>query len=50
MKKFIINWKTTLAGLTTVLAGVVKIVNKDFVGGFTLVATGLGLVHSKDAE
>jgi hypothetical protein len=50
MKKYILNWRTTLAGLTTVLAGIVKIVNKDVVGGLTLVATGLGLVHSKDAE
>ena len=50
MKKYILNWKTTLAGLTTVLAGIVKIVNKDVVGGLTLVATGLGLVHSKDAD
>jgi hypothetical protein len=50
MKKYILNWKTTLAGLTTVLAGIVKIVNKDVVGGLTLVATGLGLVHSKDVE
>lgn len=50
MKKYITNWKTTLAGLTTVLAGIVKIINKDLVGGVTLVATGLGLVHSKDAE
>jgi hypothetical protein len=49
MQKFITNWKTTLTGLATVITGVVKIASGDVVGGATLLLTGLGLVHAKDA-
>jgi len=48
MKNILTNWKTSLSGLATVLAGVVKIINHDIIGGGTLILTGLGLVHAKD--
>lgn len=48
MQKFLSNWKTSLSGLATILTGIVKIVNKDIIGGSTLILTGLGLVHAKD--
>jgi hypothetical protein len=48
MKNILTNWKTSLSGLATIMAGIVKIVNHDIIGGGTLILTGLGLVHAKD--
>jgi hypothetical protein len=50
MKKILKNWKTSLTGLATVLAGVVKIIHHDIVGGGTLILTGLGLVNAEDMK
>jgi hypothetical protein len=48
MKNIFINWKTSLSGVATIMAGLVKIMHQDIVGGATLILTGLGLVQAKD--
>jgi len=48
MKNIFINWKTSLSGVATIMAGLVKIMHQDIIGGATLILTGLGLVQAKD--
>jgi len=48
MKNILTNWKTSLSGVATIMAGLVKIMHQDIIGGTTLILTGLGLVHAKD--
>lgn len=50
MKKILKNWKTSLAGLGTIILGVSKIVSGDTVNGVTVILTGLGLIHANDAQ
>ena len=49
MKKLFTNWRTTLAGAAAVITGVAKIAVGDYVNGVSLLLTGLGLAHAKDA-
>lgn len=43
------NWKTTLAGIATILAGVSKAVNEGLtVEALGLIIAGIGLVLGKD--
>jgi len=44
------NWKTTIAGIASVLSGVALIVTGQLIEGVTAIAAGLGLHAAKDAE
>ena len=50
MKHVLRNWKTSLAGVGTIIVGVSKIVSGDIAGGATLVIAGVGLLSAKDAD
>ncbi len=44
------NWKTTLAGIASILTGVSKIVNDGAITAeaFGLIVAGIGLIFGKD--
>jgi len=44
------NWKTSLAGLGTVITGVIAIVNGDMATGVASIVAGLGLIFAKDSN
>ena len=47
MKK---NWKTTFAGITTILSGIATIFKGDVHTGVTLIVSGAGLIFAKDYD
>lgn len=49
MRKFFHNWKTSIAGLGSVLTGVAQIVSGHPHEGIGLIITGIGLIAAKDA-
>lgn len=44
------SWKTTLAGLGSVLTGTALIIKGDPVAGVSVILTGLGLIQAKDHD
>ena len=44
------NFKTTLAGLGSVITGIVMIVKGNVIEGVTAITTGIGLVLAKDHD
>lgn len=44
------NWKTTLAGATSILTGIVQIIKGDIATGATAIVTGVGLIFAKDHD
>lgn len=45
------NWKTTLAGVSMLLSGIVLIVSeKNYASGVTAIIAGIGLVFAKDGN
>lgn len=52
MKKYIENWKTTSAGLVSIVGAVAMYVNDKtkFVEAFTLLLAGIGLIFAGDAK
>lgn len=44
------NWKTTLAGLGSLITGVASIVTGDLHTGVTAIIAGIGLIAAKDAN
>jgi hypothetical protein len=44
------NWKTSLAGLGSIITGISLIVKGDIASGVTGILTGIGLVFAKDAS
>lgn len=44
------NWKTTLAGVASVLTGISLVVTGQLIEGLAAIVAGLGLHNAKDAE
>lgn len=44
------NWKSSLAGLGTVILGVAKIISGDLSTGITGIIAGVGLLVAKDYD
>jgi hypothetical protein len=44
------NWKTTLAGISTIIGGIVLIVQGNYAEGVTAIAAGIGLIKAKDND
>jgi hypothetical protein len=42
------NWKTSFFGITTILSGIANLIQGDYITGFTIISTGLGLLFAKD--
>lgn len=45
---FLTNWKTTLAGIASIITGIVSIVNGNMQVGISTIIVGLGLIMGKD--
>ena len=51
MKSIIKNWKTTLFGVSSILAGVSQYIKTgDIPGALTTILIGLGLIQAKDHD
>lgn len=50
MKKLLINWKTTGAGIASILAGVVLYFKGEPTIAISTILTGIGNLFAKDAE
>ena len=44
------NWKTTFAGIASVISGISMIVTGQLIEGVTAIVAGLGLHAAKDSE
>ena len=44
------NWKTTFAGIASVISGISLIVTGQLIEGVTAIVAGLGLHSAKDAD
>jgi len=50
MKHFFENWKTTGAGITSIIGGFIQIIGKDTHGGIVSIIAGFGLIFAADAK
>lgn len=50
MKHIIKNWRTTIAGVLTISAGLALYLKGDKEHGVAFITTGIGLIASKDAQ
>jgi hypothetical protein len=50
MKKFIINWKTTVSGLVSIAAGIVLFTKGEQTIALSTIAAGIGHIFGQDAN
>jgi len=50
MKHIIINWKTTGAGITAIIGGILQIVGHNTQAGIVSIISGVGLIFAKDGN
>lgn len=50
MKHVILNWKTTLTGIATLIGGVLLVANKNTTEGVTAIIAGIGQIFAKDGN
>lgn len=50
MKKFIINWKTTVSGLVSIAAGIVLFTKGEQTIALSTIAAGIGHIFGSDAQ
>lgn len=45
-----INWKTTLSGIASIITGIVAILNNHVTEGIAAIVAGVGLLAAKDSN
>jgi hypothetical protein len=48
MKKLLINWKTSLSGLGSIILGIASITTGNMNEGIGAIVSGIGLILAKD--
>lgn len=50
MKKFLINWKTTVSGIISIAAGIVLFTKGEQTIALSTIAAGIGHIFGSDAQ